>query len=85
MNPTPVQRRMLHILSSGLPVARHELLKALDNPSAKLHNLHSHITLLRAYLLRINENIVCRVHRGSFYYQHVKMLTEEAAKAEMGS
>lgn len=75
---TPLQRRILDRLSSGKPVNRWELLKTLDNPTAKFHHLSVHISRLNILLHSIGEDIACRLYKGALFYQHFKLLHPEA-------
>lgn len=78
---TPIQTRILTMLSSGKPVDRRELVKAIG-PGAKFTTLHVHMAGIRSKLLMIGQDVVCRVSRGAYFYQHVILLKPNSAEDE---
>lgn len=79
---TPIQKRILEILSDGMPHDRWQLLKCIGDPLATLPGLQQHMYLLRSRLRMINQEIVCVRRQGSYMYQHVKLLVPIAPSVD---
>lgn len=72
---TPTQRRILALLSDGMPHSKDELRKCLDDDLSDNHNIAMHICFLRRKLNPIGEDIVAQhVGPGGIKYRHMRML-----------
>lgn len=71
---TPTQRRIMHVLSDGLPHHRDEVLRCIDDPMASRSNVANHILLVRRKLRPLGHDIVCELYRASIYYRHIILL-----------
>lgn len=71
---SPVPRRILELLSDGLPHHRDELRLCLNDELAGIHSVHSHISYLRKVLRTIGEDIICEVVKRRYCYRHVILL-----------
>ena len=69
---TPTQRRMLEVLSDGLPHTKEEL-HACCGPSC-VKNVRMHLSILRKKLRHKGQDIVCRFDKRVIKYQHVRLL-----------
>lgn len=72
---TPTERRMLAVLSDGLPHTRGELHACLWDDHAALQAIRFHISCIRRKLAPLGETIVCELHLGTVHYRHVRLLT----------
>lgn len=72
---SPIQRKMLEVLSDGMPHTREELHACLWDEQGALSNIKAHITAIRAKLRPIGEDILCEVgYKLQFRYRHVRLL-----------
>lgn len=74
MEFTPIQQRIIELLSDGMPHDRSEVLKCIGDPLADYANLYPHISYLRTKLVQKGEWIVYEAYRGSLMYRHVKLI-----------
>lgn len=74
MEFTPIQKRIIELLSDGMPHDRSEVLKCIGDPSADYLNLYPHISYLRSKLIQKNEWIVFESYKGAQMYRHVKLI-----------
>jgi hypothetical protein len=77
---TPIQRRMLLVLSDGQPHAAAELHACLYERDAPLSNIQSHITAIRKRIRPKGQDIIC-VQNGETRYQHVVIVPISSAIA----
>lgn len=71
---TPTQRRMLALLSDGMPHSRHELHACLEDNLGAITNIRDHISKLRGKLRPRGETIVCEVWNRTIHYRWVRLL-----------
>lgn len=69
-----IRQRMLAMLSDGKPHSRRELHSCLWDEAGPLSNIKQHISLIRAKLRPLGEEIVCEIHNRKVHYRHVKLL-----------
>jgi DNA-binding response OmpR family regulator len=75
---TPTQRRMLAVLADGLPHGRKELHACLNDDFGPLSNIRVHIHRINRKLARVNQAVICELHRGSgIRYRHVRLLAPQ--------
>lgn len=79
---TPIQQRILALLSDGMPHDRWDVLKCIGDSLATLPTLHQHLYLLRLRLRMINQEILCERRQGRYMYRHVKLLVPIAPSAD---
>jgi len=71
---TPVQRRMLAVLSDGMPHRKHELYPCLNDDLADMKAITVHISAMRKILRPKGEDIVCEYNRYIYWYRHIRLL-----------
>jgi hypothetical protein len=71
---TPTQRRILAVLSDGLPHPVDELVKCLNDETATKQHVAPHLTAMRKLLGTRGETIANRYDRGTICYMHVRLL-----------
>lgn len=71
---TPIETRMLKVLSDGLDHKREELHACLYDELSNLSAIQPHISRLRRKLHPIGQDIVCIISRGNILYRNVRML-----------
>lgn len=71
---TNVERRILNVLSDGLPHRKEELHPCLADELGPLTNLHPHITNIRKKIRPKGEEIVCELVARRINYRHVRLL-----------
>jgi hypothetical protein len=71
---TPIQARMLQLLSDGLPHSRESLLECLqdDHPEPTAHA--KHLAAIRLKIRLRGEDIICEYRKRRAYYRHVRLL-----------
>ncbi len=73
---SPIQRRILELLSDGLPHERYEVLECLGDSEASLNALRRHIRKCRDALERYGHTVICELRDGRrIFYRHVRLLT----------
>lgn len=73
---TPTQKRILAVLSDGLPHTRDELMRCLNDDMAEEGTLKAHIQMIRNKLRPIGQNIISECHgRGSFFYRLTRLIS----------
>ena len=75
---TPIQRRMLEVLSDGLPHHPDDLWKCLQDELAPKVNIKVHIKALRYKLRLRGQDIVCETIHRRGHYRHVRLLHSAA-------
>lgn len=75
---TPTQRRILNLLSDGMPHTRKEIHKCLDDELAALSAIKWHIMHLRTALRRHGQDIVCELIGKSINYRQIRLLNSAA-------
>jgi DNA-binding CsgD family transcriptional regulator len=73
---TPVERRMLQVLSDGLPHTPQELHSCLWDDQGEVANIRRHIYEMRQKLRPKGHDIVCEVNRRQTFYRHVRLLVD---------
>lgn len=74
MKFSPIQQRMLEVLSDGLPHTPLELHACLDDELGPVRNIRAHLTAIRKKLLTKGQTIVGYYHLGKVHYRHVRLL-----------
>ncbi len=72
---TPTHKRMLKVLSDGMPHKKEELHKCLDDDLASVSCVRKHLSTLRSQLKKINEDVICEYKDRSFFYRHIVLLS----------
>jgi predicted Zn-ribbon and HTH transcriptional regulator len=72
---TTTQKKIIEVLSDGLPHTKEELHTCLYADDGDLDNIKPHLTALRKILRRKGEDIVC-IWKGKFErgYMHVRLI-----------
>lgn len=65
---TPIQQRILQLLSDGRSHARAELHACLDDELAMLTSLKFHVSRLRQKLRPTGRTVHCEIQHGTSYY-----------------
>ena len=73
---TPTQRRMLAVLSDGLPHTRLELAACLEDELAKPSAVKKHLYLMRKVLRAQGQTILCEFDLKRPRYRHVILLPQ---------
>lgn len=71
---TPIQSRMLEVLSDGMPHIMDELHACLNDDLGPRSNIYYHISNLRQKLRPRGQDIICEFIRRRTYYRHVQLL-----------
>jgi DNA-binding CsgD family transcriptional regulator len=71
---TPTEKRMLRVLSDGLPHSRDELQLCLWDNLGAVSNIRCHLTSIRRKLRPRGEDVLCVIHRSRPAYRHVKLI-----------
>ena len=71
---TPTERRILSLLSDGLPHKRKEVHGCLDDDLAAMAAIRWHIMNLRTKLRRSGQDIVCELVGRTINYRQVRLL-----------
>jgi hypothetical protein len=71
---TPVQRRILAVLSDGMPHRKQELHPCLNDDLATSNAIQVHISAMRKILRPKGEDIVCEYNKMTYYYRHIRLL-----------
>jgi hypothetical protein len=71
---TPVQQRMLAVLSDGKPHSREALLECLQDDQCSAKGHLAHLTAIRKILRRRSEDIICVYNCRRPFWQHVRLL-----------
>lgn len=71
---TNVQKKMLAILSDGLPHSRQELHACLSDDMGPLSNIQSHISGIRKVLRPKGQDILCEIFNRTVHYRQVRLL-----------
>ena len=78
MEFTPIQMKILEILSDGQRHSRHELITTVwegkedDEPSRRV--LGVHLVGIRKLLRQNGQTVLCEFYQRSIYYRHVRLL-----------
>ena len=70
---SPTQRKILAILSDGLPHKLDELTACMDSLTNP-RTLHSHLATIRIHLRPQGEDIICQFIQRQRQYRHVRLL-----------
>ena len=71
---SPTQRKILLVLSDGLPHKLPELMACLDELTERPNSLHSHLALIRRKLRPAGQDIICQFILRQRQYRHVRLL-----------
>lgn len=75
-NLVPIQRRMLAVLSDGLPHTKGELFACLWDDLSKMTAVQYHVSIIRHALLPYGHTVVCELsNRCAVRYRWVRLLT----------
>lgn len=72
---TPTEQRIIQLLNDGLLHSREEIHTCLDDELSDISAIRPHITHIRNKLRPFGEDIMCRRHNGSYYYQQVRLVS----------
>lgn len=75
---TPTHKRMLEVLSDGLPHSRLEMHACLYDELGDIENIHYHISTLRKHLRKKGEDILIQIISRRPHYRHVRLLYPSA-------
>jgi len=73
---TPTQRKLLIVLSDGLPHTREELHKSLPDDLAIPATLRMHLSNIRKKLHPLGQDILVEHIKGQINYRLVKLMSE---------
>lgn len=82
MHYTPIEQRIIDLLSDGLPHDRKELLECLNDRLANYNSLAAAIMRLRPKVRELNQEIVTEHYQGCIAYRHVILLSGKALEQE---
>lgn len=71
---TPMQVKILAVLSDGLPHKLPELMACLDDLTEQPNSLHRHLSVMRRKLRPRGEDIICQFVFRQRQYRHVRLL-----------
>lgn len=71
---TPVERKMMRVLSDGLPHRPAELHACLNDDLAPVNAFRWHVSNLRKKLRPGGEDILCEIWNRTVHYRHVRLL-----------
>ncbi len=71
---TPVETKMLAVLSDGMPHGKEELHECLWDREGTVDNIRMHISNMRKKLERHGHTIVCVTLWRKAFYRHVRLL-----------
>lgn len=71
---TPTQRKILQVLSDGLPHPVSELQECLWDDQGIAHNVQAHLTAIRRVLRPRGEDIICQHINHSHRFRHIRLL-----------
>lgn len=72
---TPVQSKLLQLLSDGQPHSYNELLSCLSE-NAKLSSLKVHLSEIRKIVNPVGEEIICEIYKRKRCYRHINLLRQ---------
>lgn len=81
---TPVQRKMLNLLSDGVPRTRRELHACLYDESGPLSRIQAHISGMRKVVRPLGEDIVITFFDQTICYRLVTLLKPDRAEFYKG-
>lgn len=71
---SPIQQRMLQVLSDGLPHSREAMLECLQDDQCSLTGHLAHLTAIRKVLRLKGEDVLCEYRQRRPFYRHVRLL-----------
>lgn len=74
MRLTPTQKKMLQLLSDGMPHSRAEVHACLPDELGARTNIYPHLSGIRRQLKEIGEAILVEFIRGRLHFRHVRLL-----------
>jgi hypothetical protein len=74
MHYTPIEQRIIDLLSDGLPHERNEMCACIAPGSKNVNSLAVHIFYLRQKVRELKQDIVTEHRRGGIHYRHVILL-----------
>ena len=77
---TPIESRIVEVLSDGLPHKKEELHAKLSDELGQLKNVRSHICNIRKKLRIAGQDIVCEFRKDGFFYRQVRLLNQVRAQ-----
>lgn len=77
---TPTERRMLTMLSDGMPHDREELQKCLWDDRGDKVNIKPHLSRIRRVLRLDGEDVICEFFGRTLNYRHIILVNPEKAK-----
>lgn len=75
MHYTPIEQRIIDLLSDGMPHDRYDVLDCLKDKESNLHALAVAIMRLRPKVRALGQEIVTEHNRGGIAYRHVILLS----------
>lgn len=78
MHYTPIEQRIIDLLSDGLPHDRDEVIQCID-PNVKdlvrmRNSLSVHIAHIRSKVRLLGQDVVTELRRGGIHYRHMILL-----------
>lgn len=70
---TPIQQKMLAILSDGQPHTKEEL-HSVCHPESRVSLVRQHVAMIRKKLTQKGETILCEYSNKGYFYRHVRLL-----------
>jgi DNA-binding winged helix-turn-helix (wHTH) protein len=70
---TPIEARIIQVLSDGMAHTRQELHQCLDDDLSRLSSIQFHISNIRRKLRGRGEDVVC-VLDGTIKYRHIRLI-----------
>jgi hypothetical protein len=77
---TKVEKRILDVLSDGLPHRKEELHPCLSDELGPVTNAQRHISSIRKKIRPKGEDIVCELVARRINYRHVRLLRSVASE-----
>lgn len=74
MHYTPIEQRIIDLLSDGLPHDRRDVLECWNDHHMNLHAMAVAIMRLRPKVRALGQDIITEHRRGSISYRHVILL-----------
>jgi len=73
---TRTEKKIVNLLSDGLPHTREEVHDCLWDEEAPLTAIQMHISRIRAKIRPRGEEIVCELRHRTIHYRHVRLLDD---------
>jgi len=74
---TPVETKMLQLLSDGKPHTREELHGCLWDDKSYLRTIQFHLSKIRQRLRPQGQDIICELFKRQIHYRHIRYLASD--------